>query len=286
MRSIFQNIVKSNTFSFTIFSVIILNAILVGVELSNDNDWVLRLQEACIIVFLVEIAIRWLGRESIESYVKDGWNWFDIIIILISIMPYLFPKLLHLESAHGPGSKYYLLSSTFRIMRVFRVLRLLKIYPNLGIMARVLVKSMSSIFQAILFLLIFMYLYALLGVVLFEGEISVTNHLGKKLDPFGSIFEAFFSLFRVTTGEDWTDLRYDLLNSSWPNSIVNFYFISWMVLSAFLLLNIIIGAIVTHYEKEADKLNKDKRDDQIERMLRKLEAIEQQLNLEKTGRIN
>lgn len=286
MQPIFQKIVKSNTFSFTIFIIIILNAILVGVELTNKSDWIQRLQEACIIVFLFEIAIRWLGRESLESYVKDGWNWFDIIIVLISIMPYLFPQLLQLESAHDPGSKYYLLSSTFRIMRVFRVLRLLKIYPNLGIMAAVLVKSMASIFQAILFLLIFMYLYALIGVVLFENQICMTNHMGKELDPFGSVFESFFSLFRVTTAEGWTELRYDLLNLAWPNWIVNFYFISWMVLSAFLLLNIIIGAIVTNYEKEADKLNKDKRDDQIESILGKLKSIEEHMLLNNMGEKN
>jgi hypothetical protein len=61
-------------------------------------------------------------------------------------------------------------------------------------MARVLIKSVTSLLQAIGFLLIFMYLYALIGVILFKGESQITNQNGLKIDPFGTISEATFSL--------------------------------------------------------------------------------------------
>ena len=119
-----------------------------------------------------------------------------------------------------------------------------------------------------------MYLYALFGVILFKGKVSLFTLGGAKIDPFGNVGEALFSLFRVTTGEDWTDLRYDLMEIGINHSIVNVYFVTWMILSAFLMLNIIIGAIVTNYEYEFSKEKDEDLEMKINKILTKLEKLE------------
>ena len=104
-----------------------------------------------------------------------------------------------------------------------------------------------------------MYTYAVIGVSLFK----MTNYSGSpnitlnptNPDPYGNIGEAFFTLFRILTGEDWTDLRYNLLNvTDYSNIVVTTYHVSWMVIAAFLLINLVVGAVLTNYEEVISSL--------------------------------
>ena len=260
-----SKLVKSNSFTFVVTLVIIINAILIGFELSYTNIVISAIQNFCIFFFIVEIIIRWIGKDSASAYFRNGWNWFDIIVVGISLIP---PNLFEEVEV----------VSALRVLRVFRVFRLLKALPNVGLMARVLFKSIGSLLQAIAFLLIFMYLYALIGVILFKGQIYVANIEEVQIDPFGNVSEAFFSLFRVTTGEDWTDLRYDLIDASSTNWLVNIYFVSWMILSAFLLVNIIIGAIVNNYDMEYHKEREDEQDSKLDSILQQINEIKKKLD--------
>ena len=79
-------------------------------------------------------------------------------------------------------------------------------------------------------------------------------------------FHSIISLFRVTTGEDWTDLRYDLLSSDVPFWLINSYFVSWLILSAFFLLNIIIGAVVKNYDSEYTNDKNAKQDEELKQL--------------------
>jgi len=255
------SLVESKRFSYFIIFVILLNAVLVGVELTYVNPVIYYLQKACLTIFIIEIFVRWFGKRSAKAYVEDWWNWFDIAIVLISLLPQGNPNDVGIYTA-------------FRVIRVFRVLRLFKVFPNMGRMALVLARSLTALTQAIFLLMIFMYLYALIGVILFRGKVAIFTLSGANVDPFGNIGEALFSLFRVTTGEDWTDLRYDLMEVGIDHSYINFYFVSWMVLSAFLMLNIIIGAIVNNYDNEFNKERKNDMESKVNEILKKLEQLE------------
>ena len=63
-----------------------------------------------------------------------------------------------------------------------------------------------------------------------------------------------FTLFRVLTGEDWTDIRYNLTKASEkglihsPSWLITCYHVLWYVISAFLLLNLLVGAILNNYQ--------------------------------------
>ena len=78
--------------------------------------------------------------------------------------------------------------------------------------------------------------------------------------PYGNLGEAFFTLFRILTGEDWTDLRYNLLanehmKGSSPKAsgtTVTIYHVSWMIIAAYLLINLVIGAIVNNFQLVLD----------------------------------
>ena len=81
-------------------------------------------------------------------------------------------------------------------------------------------------------------------------------------DPYGSLGETMFTLFRILTGEDWTDLRYNLITASELNLIhtspwvITLYHSLWFVISAFLLLNLLVGAILNNYQVIMDESKK------------------------------
>jgi len=233
--AILKKIAKASWFSNFITVIIIINAILIGVQTEITNTAIEGIQRTILYIFIIEIFIRFLGKESLKEYVGNYWNWFDIIIVLIALIPTNW-------FADGPAL------SALRVARVFRVIRMFKAFPELQLLVRVLLRSFQSVYFACLLMMVFMYMYSVIGVTLFRGVTTVETAHSENFDPFGDLLEGFFSLFRVTTGEDWTDLRYDLMGEGQDYFLVNTYFISWYVLSAFLLVNIVFGAIINNYE--------------------------------------
>ena len=175
-----------------------------------------------------------------------------------------------------------------RVVRVFRVLRLLRATKEIKVMITVLVKSMSALFYNVVMFCIFVYLFAIVGVGLFRlpdpdtlsGE-QLANY--EKLvemapnaptnspDPYGTLHEATFTLFRALTGEDWTDLRYNLVTASELGvikvspTVITMFHVLWFVLSAFLLLNLVVGAIVNNYQLAIQEAEEEEKKERQER---------------------
>lgn len=254
-----RKIVENKWFNLTIMFLIILNGLLIGVQTYDNTPDFIQVVQLCILfVFFLEIIIRWKGRNSTEEYFADRWNLFDIFILVIGVIPEVADIVLESDSE----SKNIL--STLRILRVIQLTRSIRAIGELQLLIGVLVKSIRSLsYIAVLFLLI-MYIYAIIGVTLFKNrDYENSEHLRVTIsnpDPYGDLGEAFFTLFRIMTGEDWTDLRYNLLENKHikgnvPNSTnatVTIFHVSWMVIAAYLLINLVIGAIVNNFQLVLD----------------------------------
>lgn len=260
MKIFLKKIVASQAFNIAVALIILVNCILIGIEQSYQSVFISTIQDVCIVLFITEIICRWIARTTVVSFFKNIWNIIDLTLILIS----LIPESLFLNSD---------LLTIFRIVRVIRIIRLIKVFPETLAILRVVKNSFGALLRIISLLIILMYFYALVGVILFKGKTHVSNKFNDTFDPFGDISEALFSLFRVTTGEDWTDLRYDLLSSDVSNWIVNIYFVSWLILSAFFLLNIIIGAVVKNYDSEYSKDNNAKQHEELKQLRIQIEKL-------------
>ncbi len=275
-RVLARRIVENKWFNLGIMFLIILNGLLIGVQTyPNTPDYIQVIQLIILFIFFMEIVIRWKGRTSTEEYIADRWNLFDIFILVIGVIPEVADIVLESDSE----SKNIL--STLRILRVIQLTRSIRAIGELQLLIGVLVKSIRSLsYIAVLFSLI-MYIYAIIGVTLFKNrDYANSEHLELTLsnpDPYGDLGEAFFTLFRIMTGEDWTDLRYNLLSNEHTrrrkkgprdsnedledkmytvpetsNMTVTFYHVSWMVIAAYLLINLVIGAIVNNFQLVLD----------------------------------
>ena len=259
---------SNKVFEFSITGIIIVNSLLIGVETYTDNATIKLIQHIILYIFTFEIAIRFIAAKSIVSFFCDGWNIFDLTLVLIGYIPETFVS----DSSAMMG---------LRVLRVFRVLRLLRSAKELKLIVAVLLKSMSAMFYNLILFLIFVYLYAIIGVSMFrlpapntlsgEAKENYEHYLSEaphspsnSPDPFADLGEAVFTLFRELTGEDWTDLRYNQLTAAKYNVlrtnsvIITTYHVSWFCLSAFLLLNLVTGAVLNNYQLAIEEREKKK----------------------------
>ena len=136
-------------------------------------------------------------------------------------------------------------------------------------------------FYNIILFVIFIYLFAVIGIGLFRlpnpdkasEEVKKSYELYCETaanvpqcapDPFANVGEAMFTLFRELTGDAWADTRYNsilayelgLIKAS--PIVINIFHIGWVVLSAFLLLNVVTGAIINNYQEVLDESHREK----------------------------
>ena len=273
IKAIASSIAYNKGFELFITGIIILNSVLIGVETYTDNLTVKMIQQGILYIFTFEILMRFIAAESTKEFFCDGWNVFDLTLVLIGYIP---------ETLFASAS----MMTALRVLRVFRILRLLRASKEIKLIVTVLVKSMTSMFYNLVLFLIFVYLYAIAGVSMFrlpdpstlEGEQLANyekymevapNAPSNSPDPFGDLGEAIFTLFRELTGEDWTDLRYNHITASEyglihvNSTVITTYHVSWFCLAAFLLLNLVTGAVINNYQiaiDEEDEKQKDKSD--------------------------
>ena len=271
IKKIASLIAYNKGFELFITGIIILNSVLIGVETYTDNLTVKMIQQGILYIFTFEILMRFIAAKSIKEFFCDGWNVFDLTLVLIGYIP---------ETLFASAS----MMTALRVLRVFRILRLLRASKEIKLIVTVLVKSMTSMFYNLILFLIFVYLYAIAGVSMFrlpdpttlEGEQLATyekfmevapNAPSNSPDPFGNLGEAIFTLFRELTGEDWTDLRYNHITASEyglihvNSAVITTYHVSWFCLAAFLLLNLVTGAVINNYQIAIDEVDEKKKDE-------------------------
>ncbi len=258
LKQLCRDLINKKWFEIGIVIVILVNCILIGVETYGSNDKVHLIQTIILGIFTFEIVTRFVARESIKSFFQSGWNIFDLSLVLISYIP---------ESLFEGSSTIMVI----RVLRVFRVLRLLRTSQEIKLIIAVLTKSFSALFYNGVFFFIFLYLFAIIGVSLFRlpAYDSLDSTQQQKYvemmgiapnspecspDPYGTLSESMFTLFRALTGEDWTDLRYNLIVAHdygfvhAPVWVITSFHVIWFILAAFLLLNLVVGAIVNNYQ--------------------------------------
>lgn len=262
-------IVYGVPFNIFITVVILINSFLIGVQTTYDTPTIELIQGIILIIFTIEVILRYIAGGTLKAFFRNGWNVFDLILVIIGWIP---------PSIAGHGSMMMVL----RILRVFRVLRLLRATPEIKLMVSVLIKSMKSmLYNGILFF-IFLYLFAVGGVSLFRlpdpatlsGESLVKYETlmreaphspSNSPDPYGNLGEAFFTLFRALTGEDWTDLRYNLITAAKLGiihvnpTVVTIFHVAWFCIAVFLLLNLVTGAVINNYQLAIQEEKEKKR---------------------------
>jgi voltage-gated sodium channel len=220
---------QNRLFEFFVISVIIISALEIGAktyDLSPTSLLVTKYLDVFItLFFLFEILVRFLAEENKKDFFKSGWNIFDTIVVVISLIPI-------------NESEMALLA---RLIRIFRVLRMISIIPELRILINSLLQALPRLGYVVLLMFIIFYIYAAIGSFLFQDINPVL---------WGNIAISMLTLFRVMTFEDWTDIQYETMEV-YPMSWL--FYMTFIFFTAFAFLNMVIGIVVGVMDEEMHK---------------------------------
>ena len=225
--------------------VILLNAAILGMETSqtimDKFGAPLRiLDKICLAVFLMEIGARLFAYRL--HFWRSGWNIFDLVVVAVALCP-----------GAGPWA-------VLRSLRVLRVLRLLTVIPSLRKVVAAFLHAIPGLGGVM----------CLMGVFLYTSAVLVTNLFGKQYPEwFGSLGASLFSLFQSLTLEGWADMARTIMETH-PWAV--FFFIPFIVIATFTVLNLFIGIIVSTMQELA--LAPDKNDSSLKtgELIRRMEA--------------
>jgi voltage-gated sodium channel len=225
---------ESRWFEVAIVVVIGANAVVLGVETyphPGSLGTLLRTLEWCFrTVFIVEIAIRVLahGRRP-QDFFRRGWNVFDFAVIAAVFLPGL----------HGDPA-------ALRVVRIARVLRLVRFSPGLRTIVTALLRSLPGVGGFLALAVVTLYVYGMAGWLIFADT-----------DPeqYGTLGRAALTLFVLLSLETLPDLIEQGMAVS-PWTLV--YYVSYVLITANLLVNILIAVIVNSME-EARRLEMTQR---------------------------
>ena len=266
----FIGIRENKLFETFVISVIIISALVIGAKTYAIPPGVTSafelLDYTITIVFLIEIIIRMIAEPNMREFFRKGWNVFDFIIVAASLIPV-------------DESELALLG---RLLRIFRVLRLVSIIPELRVLLNAFMTAIPRMGYVSLLMFIIFYIYAASGSIFFASINPVL---------WDNISISMLTLFRVATFEDWTDVMYETMEV-YPFSWI--YYLTFIFIVAFVFLNMMIGIVLETLQKEHENLDRETGEgeagevhwirEHTESMENRLERIEEMLREQKTGR--
>ena len=250
-----QRVVGAAWFNWGVTTVIVMNAIVLGMDTSlwvtaRVGGYLESANEIFLGLFVLEAAVKIFACwPKPGRYFKDGWNVFDFIVIVVSLLP-----------ATGE------LATLARLVRLLRVLRLVAALPELRLIVATLVRSIPSMFNVLCLMSIIFYVYAVAGYHLFH-EVDPTH--------WRTLGISALTLFRIITLEDWTDVMYAAMEQHWWAWA---YFVSFVVVGTFVVVNLFIAVVINNLdEAKAERLRELMAPPSREDLLRELRAARSSL---------
>lgn len=242
----------NRAFEFFVIAVIIVSALEIGAKTYDLSDTTIAfmgyLDVFITVFFLFEIIVRFIAEENKKHFFKSAWNVFDTLVVVISLIPI-------------NDSEMVLLA---RLVRIFRVLRMISIIPELRVLINSLIKALPRLGYVVLLMFIIFYIYAALGSYLFAEVNPVL---------WGNIAISMLTLFRVMTFEDWTDVQYETMEV-YPMSWL--FYITFIFFTAFAFLNMVIGIVVGVMDEEHSKQRNEGQPSMLD-LQKQIQALSEQV---------
>jgi voltage-gated sodium channel len=210
-----------------IMVVIIINAITLGLQTSKTAmaNWGPLLEifdDIIVAIFVIEVTSRIIVHRW--AFFKDPWSLFDFAVVAISIVP---------------ASQTF---SVLRALRILRALRLITAVPTIKAVVGGLLAALPGMGSIVLLIMLLYYVFAVIAVKLYGPEFP---------ELFGTLGKSFFTLFTVMTLEGWVDGVVKPIMEKFPYAWV--FFITFIVVTTFMVLNLFIGVVVNAMQKEHEK---------------------------------
>ena len=233
MNKYLTKIKDHSLFQISVTVVILFSSLMVGISTYNFEGTLVRILVISdifvTVFFVIEISIRFFAEKNKLNFFKDGWNIFDSVIVISSLIP------------AGAGSSVMVL----RLLRLARLLRVISFIPELRFVIEALIESLKKSVYVLILIFILLYIYGVAGVILFE---SVEG------GRFESLGEAIITLIQIMTLSSWETVMLPIVEihpMSWM------YFISFVVLSSIIVLNLFVAILVDVVSERRKRLEQE-----------------------------
>uniref|UniRef100_UPI0037E75FFE calcium channel, voltage-dependent, N type, alpha 1B subunit, a n=1 Tax=Semicossyphus pulcher TaxID=241346 RepID=UPI0037E75FFE len=247
--------VVSAPFEYSIMIMIALNTVVLMMKFHGAPDFYETMLKNLNIVFTtlfsLECILKIIAFGPL-NYLKDAWNVFDFVTVLGSITDILVTEI---------NTTDRLLNLSF--LRLFRAARLIKLLRQ-GYTIRILLWTFVQSFKALpyvcLLIAMLFFIYAIIGMQVFGNielnEDTAINHHNN----FRTFLQALMLLFRSATGEAWHEIMLSCLShrvcdersgsqgKQCGSDFAYFYFVSFIFLCSFLMLNLFVAVIMDNFE--------------------------------------
>ncbi|KTG44879.1 hypothetical protein cypCar_00006943 [Cyprinus carpio] len=239
------------------------------------------------VLFTGEMIVKLIAFKA-KGYFGDPWNVFDFIIVVGSIVDVVLSEvdvscagspwgtvvstwLCGSESNAGNSCKYIILEAEnvrvsitfFRLFRVLRLIKLLNRSEGIRNLLWTFIKSFQALPHVGLLIVMLFFIYAVIGMQMFGKVALVDGTEINRNNNFQTFPQAVLLLFRVATGEQWPKVMLasmygklcDAKSDYGPgeeytcgSSIAVFYFLSFYMLCAFLIINLFVAIIMDNFD--------------------------------------
>ena len=254
LRERCRQFIENSLVQRTLLALILINAVILGMEtmpgvMAAFGSYLLALDKAILVVFVVEIAIRLFVHRL--AFFKDGWSVFDFIVVGIALVP-----------ASGPFA-------VLRALRVLRVLRVLTFVPSMRKIVGALIQSLNGMLSIAM----------VLALIYYVAAVMVTKLFGQAFpDWFGSLGASLYTLFQVMTLESWSMGIARPVMEQFPYAWA--FFVPFILIATFTMLNLFIAVIVNAVQSMHDEEHKAEHDADVatqHQLLVQMQQLQQEL---------
>ncbi|XP_072890108.1 voltage-dependent T-type calcium channel subunit alpha-1I-like isoform X2 [Hemitrygon akajei] len=261
VRCKLTSIVESKYFNRGIMIAILINTISMGIEHHEQPEELTNVLEISNIVFTSMFALEMILKLTafgFFNYLRNPYNIFDGIIVIISVCEIV---------GQSDGGL-----SVLRTFRLLRVLKLVRFMPALRRQLVVLMKTMDNVATFCMLLMLFIFIFSILGMHIFGCKFSLKTDGGDTVPDrknFDSLLWAIVTVFQILTQEDWNVVLYNGMASTSPWAAL--YFVALMTFGNYVLFNLLVAILVEGFQAEG---NANKWDSEEERTSNNYEDCE------------
>ena len=252
-----SKLIESNTFTFGITALILVNAITLGLETdqfisARYGELLQWIDRIILVLFSIELLIKFYVYRF--RFFRSGWNLFDLAIVSI---------------AWAPTSGAL---TVLRALRILRILRLISVVPQLRRVVSAIGHSIPGMVSVV----------GVLGLIFYVASVLATKLFGTHPDPnmqewFGSIGASAYTLFQIMTLESWSmgvvRPTMELFPWAW------IFFIPFIIITSFAVLNFFIGIIVDSMQIVQKREENISKEDNVHITMKEYELLKQHLDL-------
>ncbi|KAM6311258.1 voltage-dependent L-type calcium channel subunit alpha-1S isoform 4-T4 [Podargus strigoides] len=253
-------VVTSSYFEYLMFFLILLNTICLGMQHYNQSAEMNHISDilnvAFTILFTLEMILKLMAFKA-KGYFGDPWNVFDFLIVIGSIIDVILSEIDDSDDNSRVSITF------FRLFRVMRLVKLLSRGEGVRTLLWTFIKSFQALPYVALLIVMLFFIYAVIGMQMFGKIAMVDGTEINRNNNFQTFPQAVLLLFRCATGEAWQEI---LLGCSYgklcdPESdfaegeeytcgtgFAYFYFISFYMLCAFLIINLFVAVIMDNFD--------------------------------------